>query len=52
MFDPEKVRRESLNDDGKMDGDPDGSFVLASDYDALLALYRELRAFADSHPDT
>lgn len=44
MFDPNKVKRGYDSDVHGWTPDPEGICVRASDYDALLALYNDLKA--------
>lgn len=46
-FDPEKVEHKEL-EYVTPDGSYDGSFVSASDYDQLLAMYRDAVKYRDS----
>jgi hypothetical protein len=56
MFDPEKIKRFEPElgshfyggDYATVEEHPEGDYVLASDYDQLLQLYRELSAYCDT----
>lgn len=52
-FDPEKVERLYFDERaGLVDPDPDGEYVRFSDYDQLLALYREERPARSTPPSS
>jgi hypothetical protein len=50
-FDPEKVERCSFDDHEELHVVDNGDWVLASDYDQLLQLYRKLRSYCDTRDD-